>query len=98
MGHHKHKVSALPEALNLDNLQESAQLPLISPNRLGRELGIRKNSCNGGASSSVTRCCNDRIGLMGRAGIRSICGALRCCHVDESDIPRLCNSEIVLTI
>ena len=50
--HHKHKVSALPEHLDVEALQqESAELPLISPTRLGRELGFRRISSNGGGSS-----------------------------------------------
>ena len=53
MGHHKHKSSTLPDALDLEvGKSEASELPLISPNRLSRELGNRKNSSNGVASSS----------------------------------------------
>ena len=56
MGLHKHKISALPDALDLEEgKSETSELPLISPNRLNRELGNRKNSSNGVASSSA-RC------------------------------------------
>ena len=52
MGNHKHKVSALPEHLDIEALQqESAELPLISPTRVGRDFGFRRISSNGEVSS-----------------------------------------------
>jgi hypothetical protein len=54
MGHHKHKISELPDDIELEASQTSStEVPLISPNRLGRELGSRNKSSNGATSSSA---------------------------------------------
>ena len=53
---HKHKISALPEAL--ESLEEglgSEQLPLIASSQPGAALGMRKNSSNG-RTPSFSRC------------------------------------------
>ena len=69
MGHHKHKISELPDDTDLETSQTSStELPLISPNRFSRELGSRKNGSNGAASSSarhdVMCCCAATVNVL----------------------------------